>query len=83
MENVFQLSGFLRRKHEPVFYDVTCPQCGFAEEFEFDPHHDTVAGDAPAKAERTVLRAVADLPAACPHCGSKLKKIRRPLFLRY
>ncbi|MDD4099198.1 MAG: hypothetical protein PHC30_10535, partial [Lentisphaeria bacterium] len=81
--NVFRMPDFLRRKHEPVFYDVTCPQCGFAEEYEFDPHHDTVAGDAKAEPERMVLRAVADLPAACPHCGSKLNKSKRPFFLRY
>ncbi len=83
MGSVFRMPDFMRRKHEPVFYDVSCSQCGFAEEYEFDPHHDTVDGNAQTAPERTALSDIADLPTVCPHCGSRLKKTKRPIFLRY
>ncbi|HHV04791.1 MAG: hypothetical protein GX937_07305 [Lentisphaerae bacterium] len=81
------MKGFVplpwHRRKEPVIYDVSCPQCGFAEEYVYSPHYETVVTDANAKPERTELRDLKDLPKVCPHCGTKLKTIKRRLFLRY
>ena len=70
-----------RRIREPEFYRMTCPRCGFDQEYELAKGY-TVCTD--PECDRSDDPEVVDaLPAACPNCGAGLRKTRIPVRIVY
>ena len=65
------------RRNEPEFYWMTCPECGFAKEYELAKNY-TVCKD-PECDDPDEPEMVEELPTVCPKCGAKLKTMRLPV----
>lgn len=68
-----RLPGFFRKKIEPRYYRVCCPECGYTEMVEQEKE----CGD-PEEHRR-----VTALPKVCPVCGAGVTRKRIPVLLRY
>lgn len=61
----------------PEFYEMSCPKCGWKENFELsncDPEVITLDGEAPRGP--TI---VSELPKKCPKCGARLTRKKLPI----
>ena len=67
-----------RRMKTPVFYRMTCPNCGFERLYELENDH-TVYNNDPEDGRSRDPELVKELPEVCPECGAKLKKEEIPV----
>ncbi|AVM44055.1 hypothetical protein C5Q97_04745 [Victivallales bacterium CCUG 44730] len=73
MNDFIRLHGFFRKKIEPVYYSVCCPECGYTEMLEQEKE----CGDSEEH------RRVTALPKVCPVCGAGVTRKRIPVLIRY
>ena len=73
MNGVIRLPCFFRKKIDPVYYRVCCPECGYTETLEQE-------GECEDPEEHQGVAASAKV---CPVCGAGVTRKRIPVLLRY
>lgn len=70
---------FLKRNPGPQIYEMTCSRCGSKKLFELAKNYTIIQNPECDQSDSPEI--VDELPTACPVCGGKLKKKKKPVIL--
>lgn len=70
-----------RKRKKPVYYRMTCPNCGFDRQYELAKTYAVIRN--PDCDHSNDPEIVEELPKVCPKCGAELKKEEIPVMIVY